>query len=174
LGIARNVWLDLERLCLRVDPIKRFASEIAVRVSQHKADIVCAPLVEGAFVGMMVALELGLPFTYSERIEGASAAGLYPIRYRLPGVLRAEVRGKRVAIVNDVINAGSAVHGTYLDLVQCESMPVVIGCLAVLGEWASVFTKDKEIRLETLVSIPHEIWTPSDCPLCAQGIPVTR
>jgi adenine/guanine phosphoribosyltransferase-like PRPP-binding protein len=64
LGIARNVWLDLERLCLRVDPIKRFASEIAVRVSQYKADIVCAPLVEGAFVGMMVALELGLPFTY--------------------------------------------------------------------------------------------------------------
>jgi adenine/guanine phosphoribosyltransferase-like PRPP-binding protein len=64
LGIARNVWLDLERLCLRVDPIKRFASEIAVRVSQYKADIVSAPFVEGAFVGMMVALELGLPFTY--------------------------------------------------------------------------------------------------------------
>jgi orotate phosphoribosyltransferase len=136
-GHHGNVWLDLERLCLRVDPIKRFAGDIAVRVSRYKPDIICAPLVEGAFVGMMVALELGLPFTYSERIEGVPTAGLYPIRYRLPGALRAEVPGKRVAIVNDVINAGSAVHGTYLDLIQCEAMPVVIGCLAVLGEFGA-------------------------------------
>src|SRR5579859_5715409 len=103
-GHHGNVWLNLERLCLRVDLIKRFADELAVRMSRYKADLVCAPLVERAFVGMMVALELGLPFTYSERIENASAAWLYPIRYPLPGALRAEVHGKRVAIVNDVIN----------------------------------------------------------------------
>jgi hypothetical protein len=38
------------------------------------------------------------------------------VKYRIPPALRSQVRGKRVAIVNDVINAGSAVRGTFLDL----------------------------------------------------------
>ena len=90
----------------------------------------------------------------------------------MPRALRAEVRGKRMAIVNDVINAGSAVRGTCADLQACGAEPVAIGALAVLGPSASAFAMDKKLALETMVSLPNEIWTPSACPLCVRGVPL--
>jgi len=99
-------WLELERLCYSPRPIRELATELAKRLSEYPVDMVCGPLVEGAFVALFVAEALGVPFTYTER-QVTTAAGLYPVEYRLPGTLRDAVRGKTVAIVNDVINAGS-------------------------------------------------------------------
>src|SRR2546428_810171 len=79
-------------------------------------EAVCGPFVEGAYVARMVASELGVPFSYAERFPNPGTDALFPIDYRVPRALRAEVRDKRVAIVNDVINAGSAVRGTLTDL----------------------------------------------------------
>ena len=75
------------------------------------------------FLGLMVAQRLALPFTYSERFEAGSSADLYPFAYRVPRTLHRYLRGKRVAIVNDVINAGSAVRGTAVDLESCGAQP---------------------------------------------------
>jgi|ERR1700730_9211716 orotate phosphoribosyltransferase len=93
----------------------------------------------------------------------------FGITYR---ALRGEIRGKRVAIVNDVINAGSAVRGTFADLKNCGAQPIAIGALAVLGQAASQFNADKKLTLETIAFLPNEVWTPSECPLCARGVPL--
>src|SRR5207244_11909085 len=82
---------------------------------------------------MMVASELGVPFAYSERFPNPERGGLFAVDYRVPRALRAEVRGRRVAIVNDVINAGSGVRGTLTDLEACAARPVAIGGLLVVG-----------------------------------------
>src|SRR6266478_4606945 len=111
-GHHGDLWLDLELLCLRPEPVRRLAAEIAARLAAHQVEAVCGPLVEGAFVALMVAAELGVPFTYAERFADRALIdreGLYPVQYRLPHALGDVVRGKRVAIVNDVINAGSAI-----------------------------------------------------------------
>jgi orotate phosphoribosyltransferase len=173
-GHHGSLWLDLERLCLHVEPIKQLARQLAERIKPIDAELVCGPLTEGAFVALMVALELGIPFTYSERFEDKAASGLYPIRYRIPGTLREVVKGRRVAIINDVINAGSAVGKTYDDLLTCEAIPVAIGTLVVLGAWAPAFAKARTLSLEALLSMPNEIWTPAECPLCASGIAISN
>jgi orotate phosphoribosyltransferase len=80
------------------------------------------------------------------------------------------VRGKRVAIVNDVINAGSAVRGAFTGLVDCGAQPVAIGTLLTLGSWAAEFAAVENLALETLASLPNTVWEPSDCPLCKKGI----
>ncbi|MGB9198155.1 MAG: phosphoribosyltransferase, partial [Terriglobales bacterium] len=92
---------------------------LAARLSKFNVEVVCGPLVEGAFVGLMVASELNARFCYSERFMRPDHDGLFPAGYRIPASLRRTVKGKRVAIVNDVINAGSAVKGTYADLIDC-------------------------------------------------------
>jgi orotate phosphoribosyltransferase len=166
------MWLDLELLCLRPEPVRRLAGELAARLARYQVEVVCGPLVEGAFVGLMVAAALGTFFTYSERFTDDQTTGLYPVQYRVPGALRGELLGKRVAIVNDVINAGSAVRGTFADLQACDAEPVVIGSLAVLGNWTTQFAADMNLGLEALVSLPNEVWTPAECPLCAAGVPV--
>ena len=43
------------------------------------------------------------------------------------------VDGRRVAVVDDVIIAGSAVRGVLVELGACGATPVAIGALAVLG-----------------------------------------
>jgi orotate phosphoribosyltransferase len=179
-GHHGDLWLDLELLCLDPQPVRRFASEIAARLARYDPEILCGPLVEGAFVALMAASELGLPFCYSERQEpvcteshaGQPADALYPVEYRIPRALRAKVRGKRVAIVNDVINAGSAVRGTMAGLADCGAEPVVIATLLVLGSWASEYAKAQNLTLETLATLPNTIWAPADCPLCKQSIPL--
>src|SRR6185369_7843887 len=121
------------------------------------------------------ALELGVPFTYAERLEdaGERGGGLYPVAYRIPDALRAEVHGKRVAIVNDAVNAGSAVRGTFHDLRRCGAETVALASLVVLGSWSADFAAENGLALETLASVPNEIWVPSACPLCARGMPLT-
>jgi orotate phosphoribosyltransferase len=171
-GHHGDLWLDLELLCLNPEPVRRLAVQIAARLAPHDVEVVCGPLVEGAFVGLMVASELGVPFSYAERFPDARTDALFPVDYRVPRTLRARVRDKRVAIVNDVINAGSAVRGTLADLETCHARPVAIGTLLVLGSSASRIAADRGVPLEALASLPNTLWTPAECPLCVRQVPL--
>jgi orotate phosphoribosyltransferase len=173
-GHHGSMWMDLETLFLEPARIEPLAAELSMRLSRHGADTVCGPLVEGAFLALMVARHLGVPFTYSARVGSGNSSDLYPFSYRLPKVLHRVVRGKRVAIVNDVISAGSAVRGTAIDLEACGANLVAIGALLVLGEWSASFAAEKKIPLESFAFRPNEIWPPAECPLCAEGAPLER
>ena len=165
-GHHSDTWIDLETLCLRPEAVETLAGTLSDRIAKYDIEAVCGPLVEGAFVALMIASRLRTLFTYAERFERTTDE-LYPVQYRVPRPLRDVLRGKRVAIINDVISAGSAVRGTHADLLDCAAQPVVIGTLAVLGD---TFVKQNKLPLETLVSLPNEIWKPAECPLCARGV----
>jgi orotate phosphoribosyltransferase len=169
-GHHGETWIDLELLCVRPARVARLVEDLAARVAPHRPEVICGPLVEGAFVALMMASHLGLPFTYAERFAGEG--DLYPVRYRLPVPQVPLVAGRRVAIVNDTINAGSAVRGAYFDLLERRATPVVIGALAVFGERAGQFTAERGLALESLAVFPNEIWTPEECPLCERNIPL--
>ena len=109
-------------------------------------DVVCGPLVEGAFVALMVARRLAVPFTYTERFDSRVPRACSRCAYRLPGAQRELVSGKRVVIVNDVIGAGSAVLGTLKDLYECGADPVAIGTLATRGSAAAVLARGERPR----------------------------
>jgi orotate phosphoribosyltransferase/ribosomal protein S18 acetylase RimI-like enzyme len=171
-GHHGELWLDVERLFLRPVAVRPWAERLADALTAHEVEVVCGPLSEGAFVGLTVASRLNVAFTYSEKRDDRPGTGLFPARYRLPRALRNEVRGRRVALVNDIINAGSAVRGTLEDLRACGARPVAIGALAVLGARAGLLAADAGIPLETLATLPNEIWLPSECPLCRAHIPL--
>lgn len=172
-GHHSSLWMDLETLFLDPARIEPLADELAQRVAKHDIGAVCGPLVEGAFLALMVARRLGVPFTYSERIETGSDE-LYPIRYRVPRTLHRHVRGRRIAIVNDVISAGSAVGRTAVDLDECGATPVAIAALLILGDWTARFAAERNIAVESLEERPLEIWKPEECPLCARGVPLSN
>jgi orotate phosphoribosyltransferase len=166
-------WLDLEGLFCQPQRIRPLANELAHRLRDAAAPTaVCGPLVEGAFLGLMVAEVLQLPFTYATPVAQPPRDGLYSVAYRIPAVLRPAVHGQAVAIVNDVINAGSAVGGAFADLTACGAHPVAVGALLVLGAWTARFTAAHQLQLVTLAALPHDVWTPATCPLCAAGLPL--
>jgi orotate phosphoribosyltransferase len=103
-------------------------------------------LLEGAFVGLMAALHLGVDFIYTERQARSTEEGLFPFGYRIPAPLLSYVRGKRVAIVNDVINAGSAIRGTFFDLQDCGRLNTWKSCRTICGSAQNVLSAPRGFR----------------------------
>jgi orotate phosphoribosyltransferase len=171
-GHHGDFWLDLETLCLRPATIRPFATELAARLRPYDVDAVCGPLNEGAFVALMVAGALDCDFTYAERLADPAREALFPVEYRLPKPLHAIVRGRRVAIVNDVVGAGSAVRGAFTHLQTLDARVVAVASLLVLGTKFSEFARDHDLPLEALATLPNNLWEPGDCPLCRSGVPL--
>jgi orotate phosphoribosyltransferase len=171
-GHHGDLWLELETLCLHSREIRAFAAQLAARLVQHQVEAVCGPLVEGSFIALLVSLELGCDFVYAERFANVALERLYPVEYRVPKALHPAVKGKRVAIVNDVISAGSAVRGTFFDLQAIGADIAAIGALLGLGNSIADFAAEHQVALELLRQIPHNLWLPSQCPLCAAGNPL--
>jgi orotate phosphoribosyltransferase len=171
-GHHGDLWYQLETLCLHSRDIQPFAGRLAAQLAPYEVEVVCGPLVEGAFVALLVSLELGCEFAYAERFADTKREGVFPVEYRLPKTLQPAVKGKRVAIVNDVINAGSAVRGTFFDLQELGSVVVAIGALLALGNAIGKFAAEHHVALKLLEQMPNNLWTPSECPLCAAGKPL--
>jgi orotate phosphoribosyltransferase len=171
-GHHGDVWLELETLCLHSREIRPFAAQLAAKLIPHRVEVVCGPLVEGAFIALLVSLELACSFVYAERFANTAPKGLYPVEYRVPKALHPAVKGKRVAVVNDVISAGSAVRGAFSDLQAIGANIVAIGTLLALGDSITGFACEHHVALELLNQMPHNLWTPSRCPLCAAGKPL--
>jgi orotate phosphoribosyltransferase len=164
--------MDLEQLCQRPRELQAFILELATRLEKYDIDGICGALNEGAFLALMVASQMDVAFSYSERFDDGSRDKLFPVTYRIPGVLRDKIRGKRIAIVNDVISAGSAVRGTYNDAKACGADPVVVGALLVLGDAFSEFAAANGFPVESLAFAPNNMWDPAHCPLCASNVPL--
>jgi len=119
-----------------------------------------------------IAAELDVEFCYTERFVLPQHNMLYPVEYRLPPSLAQRVYGKSAVIVDDVINAGSAVRGTLADLRSCGARTVAIGTLLVLGSAAPRFFAGQDIPLESIAYLSSGLWVPSECPLCAAQMPL--
>ena len=169
-GHHGDVWLDLDALFLRPARLRPFVAALAARLAAHGVETVCGPLVGGAFVAQTVAAELDVEFSFAERV----ASGREAVGYRIPDGLRPLVRGRRAVVVDDAINAGSAVRATAAALVSCGAKTVAVGALVVLGGAAEALAGDLGIPLEYGCRVPGRLWVPADCPLCAAGVPLER
>ena len=170
-GHHSDRWLDLEQVFSRPSVLRPFVTELARRVAGHGVDTVCGPLNGGAFLAELMALELGADFAFTERIV-SQRSGLFPVDYRIPAALQAALRGRRVAIVDDAISAGSAVRGTLAEARACGAVPVVLGALIAIGSVARQIAAGEGIPFESLVQMPNTIWAPTECPMCALGAPL--
>jgi orotate phosphoribosyltransferase len=166
-GHHSDRWLELDQLFARPSALRPFVTELASRVARHRLDTVCGPLNGGALLAELIASELGAEFAFAERIV-SQRTGLFPIDYRIPAALRAALRGKRVAIVDDAISMGSAIRATLADLESCEAIPAVIGALLGIGPGAPEFAAAR-LPFEHLADLQMRTWVPSECQLCASG-----
>jgi orotate phosphoribosyltransferase len=80
-------------------------------------EFVCGPLTGGAFVAQSLAEEMGSGFVFAERFVSEIGS----VQYLIPESLREALRGGRVLLVDDVVNAGSALLSTLTDLRDCGS-----------------------------------------------------
>jgi orotate phosphoribosyltransferase len=162
-GHHGDLWLDLDALFQHPARIAPLIEELGDRLASHAIDAVCGPLTGGAFVAFAIAARRDLQFFPAERFADATGA-----RYRIPASLRPRLAGVRIAIVDDVINAGSAVRGTYADLQSCGADVCALGALAILGPHAARLG----LPLERMLALDNTLWPPAECPMCASAVPL--
>ena len=174
-GHHSALWLDLDALFAQPRLIAPFVAALADALRSHAVSVVCGPLLGGAFLAQLVAHELDVEFCFTERVMPADASrieGLYPARYVLSPAFSARVGGKRVAIIDDVMSAGSALRGTYSELKTHAAMPVIAGALLVLGSTGARFFAEQGVAVEAVAREDYDLWLPAECPLCVAGLAI--
>jgi orotate phosphoribosyltransferase len=172
-GHHGDLWLEIPLAFLRPTRLRPHARRLAHMLGAHRIEAVCGPLVEGAFLGHIVAEELDVEFCFAEQFPHPSKDGLFPVGYRVPASLRSRIKGKRVAVVDDAINAGSAARGAIEDLKTCGAQLAAIGALLRLGDRAADLARAEAAPLVTLTRLESgTLWSPAECPLCRAGTPL--
>ncbi len=171
-GHHGGLWLDLDALFADPRRIEPFVASLTDSLRAYDVAAVCGPLLGGAFLAQLVARGLPAEFCFTEREPPPVSGELYRARYRLPAAFTGRIRGKRLAIVDDVMSAGSALRATYSALQAHGAEPVVVGALLVLGSTGADFFSRKGIPVQAAARDDYQLWPPAECPLCAAGAPL--
>jgi orotate phosphoribosyltransferase len=170
-GLHAAVWFDLDQLFADPKILDPAVAALADKLRPHAVDAVCGPLVGGAFVAQLLARRLAVECYFTERVR-AGGNGLFSARYQLPAGLRARVGGRRVAIVDDVMSAGSSLRATLDEMTAHGAVTAVVGALFVLGSTGADFFARHGLPVERVGQSAFEMWPAEACPLCAAGAPL--
>ena len=165
-GYHGDVWLDLDALFLRPARLRPYVGWLAERLQEHAPDAVCGPLEGGAFLAYAVADRLEVAFLAGYRSPGQAAG------YHLPSV-PGGIGDWRVAVVDDAVNAGTAVAACLRELRAQGAVPVAVAALLALGEANAMVPARLGVPFYPAGTMPSRAWPAAECPLCADGVPVT-
>lgn len=167
-GDHGDTWLALDLLFANPRRLQRAAARLAEKLVPYAPDLICGPLIGGALVGQWVAYELDAAFVYAEPQTTSDSAD---VSYTVPVGLRRLVSGKRVIVVDDAINAGSAVRACAREIEELGGRVVAVAGLLVRTP-GGLDQRANLPPVEYLVGVPWSIWPPADCPLCRAGVPL--
>jgi orotate phosphoribosyltransferase len=167
-----NLWLDLDSLFANHRRIAPWVARLAAALRPYNVTVVCGAMVGGALLAQSLATALDIEFCFAQQTRGApdETTALFPARYRVPPAFGDRLRGARVAVVDDVMSAGSAMRGAYEAVRDQGAVPVVVGALGVLGSIGEDFFAIRDVPIEAVVRQPFQVWAPAECPLCAAGV----
>ncbi len=171
-GLHSDVWIDLDAWFVDLQKIEPDIAALAELIQQHDVTAICGPLLGGAFVAQALASRLGLHFYCTESFRPSDGNGLYQAVYRLPKGQRKQAAGERVAVVDDVISAGSSVRATVAELEEAGASVQVVGALLLLGNKATEHFSKHRIPVVAPAMRAFEMWEPNSCPLCKAGKPL--
>jgi orotate phosphoribosyltransferase len=171
-GYHTGLWLSLETVFVDPERIAPLIDALAERLRPYVVDGVCGAFVGGAFLAQLLASRLRVRFFYAEPIPPAGEEGLFTARYRLPPAQALALRERSLAIVDDVISAGSSARAVIEAVNAAGARASVVACLMTLGDVGLAHFRSARVPMETLERRPFLMWPPSACPLCHSGAPL--
>lgn len=131
---------------------------LATRLRAVTPDRVVSPALGGVVIGFVVAQALGVPFSFTERKDGA-------MTLRRGFQLRA---GERIAVVEDVVTTGKSTRETVNVIEQQGAKVVGYGSILNRSGRANPFGE----AYEALLDLDLATFDESECPLCLAGAPL--
>lgn len=162
-------WIDKDVIYPHTDRLERLCRNMAGMVREWNAEVVCGPATGGLIIAEWTAHELGILSTFTEHDptpEDGSLRGRFVLRRGYDRL----VAGKRVLVVDDIVNTGHSLRQTAEAVKGAGGEVIGAACLVtrgnVGGEGLGV---DRFVYL-----LEHRIpaWPAATCHLCKAGVPV--
>ncbi|MBX9666044.1 MAG: hypothetical protein K2X93_00440 [Candidatus Obscuribacterales bacterium] len=162
-------WICRDALIPYTDKVARLAELLTQRVQSLDVDIVCGPAVGGLIISQWVGHCMKLPAIFTEHGEpGGANPKLAP--FVLKRGFDKLVRGKKVLIVDDVINTGHSIRQTAAAVRTSGGEVVAAAAFCSRGNCDEHAMDVPQFAYLIEFAIPF--WSASDCRLCQEGVPV--
>lgn len=139
---------------------EQLGRDLAARMNVE-ADVVVAPAVGGLIIGHEVARALNARFLFTER----DTEGKMTLRRGFT-----VTAGERAVVVEDVVTTGGSSREV-VDLLRAAGVNVAAAGSIIDRSGGAADLGVPRVALETLSVTAY---TPEDCPLCRQGLPVVK
>jgi len=83
------------------------------------------------------------------------------------------IGGWRVVVVDDAVNAGTAVAACLQDIRDQGAVAVAVAALLSLSAASATVPERMGVPFYAAGTIPSRAWPAGQCPLCATGVPFT-
>ena len=124
-------------------------------------DYVVSPAYGAIAIGFLTALKLGKKFAFSQRVNEKMA-----FRSGFSGL-----DGSRVVVVEDILTTG----GSILEVVETlKARGVDIAGIYVLVDRSGGTIPVEGRSVSSLLALKVEAYDPGSCPLCQEGLPLTK
>ncbi len=158
-GNHSDIYFEKFRLIEDPQILVQLCSVIADKFRNYDIDYIVGPTTGGAIIAYEVARQMSKKFLIAEKRDDKRvfARGVSP------------KSGDRCLVVDDVLTTG----GSFMDTVDCvkESGGVVVGG-SVLIDRSNGFSTDFDFY--PLYKTVANIYSPNNCPLCKEGVPLVR
>ena len=137
---------------------------LASRLDADDIDVVVGPTTGGILLAFELGRLLERPTVYAERVDDGST--------------RREFRrgtsfqvGARVLVIDDILTTGGSIRET---LEALASHPVAVVGVAVLVDRSGGAVRFGDLPIFPIASLTIETWASSECPLCADDVPLVK
>ncbi len=140
---------------------EKLCRAMAEHFSDAKIETVVGPVTGGIILAHETGKALGTRAIFTERVEGK-------MTFRRGFSLH---EGERVLIVEDVVTTGGSIREV-IDVVKSYgAIPVAVAMLVDRSGGKATFD---DVPNFALLHMNVETYTPEDCPLCKQNVPLTK
>jgi orotate phosphoribosyltransferase len=143
--------------------VEMLCEQIALRCADENIEVVVGPTTGGVLLAYEVGKQLGVRGLFAERENEQSNARVLRRGFKIEA-------NSRVLIVDDIFTTGGSVIETVKAVQQAGGNVVAVSVLAD----RSPKPVDLGIKLIPLIKLDVEAYPPDQCPLCKDGIPITK
>ncbi len=170
-GKHGDTYLNKDALLPHVELVSEICQGIAREFAGISVDAVIGPVAGGVVLSQWIAHHLG-------KLEKREVLAVYADKRKTEGefIIRRGydemIHGKRVLLVDDIINQGNSLRGLQREIARIECEVVGIGCLC--NRYDSLAEDFGVPKLYSFIDFKLNIYEPENCPLCKTGIPLSK
>lgn len=160
-GLHSPHYVEKFRVLERPIYTARLCKAIAEHFKDAQIETVVGPATGGIILAHETALALGTRAIFTERVDGT-------MTLRRGFTLH---EGERVLIVEDVVTTGGSVREVIDVVKQAGGVPVAVAMLVDRSGGKASFG---DVPAFALLHMDVETYEPENCPLCKDGVPLTK